>query len=140
MIENLLILRRLKKVVVDKKIVLLELTTAGGKNEHMNLLGRSGKPFLLLMLLCTVCMPGNAQSKSTATQSGLDTLFKPFRLEEVEARLRKMKASPERDYIAGMLANRENNTAKSTQLLVKALPAMRASRPDRAWFRRAGFP
>jgi hypothetical protein len=98
----------------------------------MNLLGRSGKSFLLLILLCTVCMPGNAQSKDTATQSGLDTLLKQFRLEEVEARLRKMKASPERDYIAGMLANRENNTAKSIQLLVKALPAMRASRPDRA--------
>jgi hypothetical protein len=69
--------------------------------------------------------------ENTVVQSGLDRLLKQFRLEEVEATPQD-ESQPERDYIAGMLANRENDTAKFIQLLVKALPAMKTSRPDRA--------
>jgi len=63
---------------------------------------------------------------------GADAEVKQFRFDELEARLRTMQPGPERDYFAGVLANRSGRLAESIGLLKNALPVFRASRPDRA--------
>jgi hypothetical protein len=50
----------------------------------------------------------------------------------MEARLGTIPPGAERDYFAGVLANRAGRVAESIRLLNNALPSIRASRPDRA--------
>ena len=73
-----------------------------------------------------------AQGKSAVTENGPDQELKEFRLDDLEARLPTMEPGPERDYFAGMLANRGGHIPDSIQLLNRVLPSIRTSRPDRA--------
>lgn len=91
-----------------------------------------GKIVLLLAMLFVPLSFSQAQSKKAIPEDGADREWKQFRLEEFEARLRAMGPGTERDYFSGLLANRVGQIAESIQLLNKALPAIRESRPDRA--------
>jgi len=73
-----------------------------------------------------------AQGKSAVTENGPDQELKEFRLDDLEARLPTMEPGPERDYFAGVLANRGGHIPESIQLLNRVLPSIRTSRPDRA--------
>ena len=73
-----------------------------------------------------------AQGKSAVTENGPDQELKEFRLDDLEARLPTMEPGPERDYFAGVLANRGGHIPESVQLLNRVLPSIRTSRPDRA--------
>ena len=92
---------------------------------------RGGAVLLLALLFIPFSVSG-AQRNGDATENGPDLELKEFRLDELEARLRTMQPGPERDYFAGVLANRTGHIAESIQLLSAALPAIRQSRPDRA--------
>ena len=61
-----------------------------------------------------------------------DSQVRDFQFPALEARLKTMPPGPERDYFAGVVANREGRTDESVQLLERALPAIRASEPKRA--------
>jgi hypothetical protein len=54
-----------------------------------------------------------------------------FRVGEVRAELEKMSPGPERDYLAGLLANRRGQVGDSVALLSRALPALRKSEDAR---------
>jgi predicted aspartyl protease len=69
---------------------------------------------------------------STSSSSDLDALIKNFDYTELEDAVATMPESAERDYFAGVLANRSGNLAESIELLTKVLPGLKASRPDRA--------
>ncbi|HXC47576.1 MAG TPA: hypothetical protein VNU20_04735, partial [Candidatus Sulfotelmatobacter sp.] len=88
---------------------------------------------VLLLALLFIPFPGiGAQRNRDATENGPDIELKEFRLDELEARLRTMEPGPERDYFAGVLANRTGHIEESIQLLNGVLPAVRGSRLDRA--------
>jgi predicted aspartyl protease len=87
---------------------------------------------LLLALLSIPVSVSCAQSHPDPTENGPDLELKEFRLDELEARLRTMEPGPERDYFAGVLANRTGHIEESIQLLNGVLPAVRGSRRDRA--------
>jgi hypothetical protein len=70
--------------------------------------------------------------KSTQAAAGPDAELKEFELGKLEARLGKIQPGSERDYFAGMLANRTGRIAESIRLLNGALPALRESNPSRA--------
>jgi predicted aspartyl protease len=90
------------------------------------------KAVLLLTLLFVPVSSSQAQNGRGATEDDPDREWKEFRLDDLEARLRTMEPGAERDYFCGMLANRTGHIGESIQLLSRALPAMRVSRPDRA--------
>ena len=90
----------------------------------------SGRLILLFVFLATSA--SWSQTCQADTESGPDLELKEFRLDELEARLQAMPAGTERDYFAGMVANRTNHTEESIDLLNKAIPALRKARPDRA--------
>ena len=69
--------------------------------------------------------------KSAVPDAGPDLELTEFRLSELEAMLRTMEAGPERDYFAGVLANRTGHIAESIGLLNSVLPTIRLSRSDR---------
>ena len=91
-----------------------------------------GKVALLFASLCIQLSISSAQDKSTVTGDGPDQELKEFRLDGWEARLATMKPGSERDYFAGVLANRVGRILESIQMLTNALPSIRTSRPDRA--------
>ena len=91
-----------------------------------------GKAVLLLALLFVSLSCTRAQGNKATTENGPDREWKEFRIDDLETRLRAMEPGTERDYFSGMLANRTGQIAESIQLLNKALPNIRASRPDRA--------
>jgi predicted aspartyl protease len=64
--------------------------------------------------------------------AGPDLQLQDFRIGELEANLQKMQSGPERDYFAGVLANRTGRIAESVRLLNSALPGLRVSNPGRA--------
>ena len=87
------------------------------------------------MLLCLLhCMSLFAVSpgKGAVATSGPDAEVKEFRLDELEATLRTMNPGPERDYFAGVLANRAGRTKDSIRLLNDALPKIRELQAARA--------
>ena len=88
-------------------------------------------PKALLALLCggVYLIVGG---KDAAAAPGPDAELRDFRLGELEARLNKMPPGSERDYFAGMLANRNGRIAESVRLLNGALPGLRESNPGRA--------
>lgn len=90
------------------------------------------KAVLLCGSLCMQSPLSAAPEKDAVITDGPDVEVKEFRLDELEARLRTIEPGPERDYFAGVLANRAGRTAESIRLLSSALPNIRASRPDRA--------
>src|SRR5580692_9604869 len=73
-----------------------------------------------------------AQGKSAVTENGPDQELKEFRLDDLEARLPTMEPGSERDYFAGVLANRAGRIPESIRLLNGVLPSLRTARPDRA--------
>jgi hypothetical protein len=72
-----------------------------------------------------------AQSKSAVTEDGPDLELKEFRLDDLEARLPTMEPVLEREYFAGVLANRAGRIPESIRLLKSVLPSIRTSHPDR---------
>jgi hypothetical protein len=65
------------------------------------------------------------QGAPTAIQ---DADLADFRLDKLRVELEKMSPGPERDYLAGLLANRRGQVGDSIALLNRALPALRKSR------------
>ena len=89
--------------------------------------------FVLLLAFISLGPPfARAQHKKAAPRDGPDQQLKEFRLKELEATLRAMPPGPDRDYLAGVFANRAGHTAVSIELLTRVLPTLRDSRPDRA--------
>ncbi len=72
------------------------------------------------------------QETATVGSDSLDAAVKEFRLSELEANVQTMQAGPERDYFAGLLANRSGHIDDSILLLNRALPSIRQSQPKRA--------
>ncbi len=64
--------------------------------------------------------------------SGPDDEVKEFRVDELAAHVQAMPPGTERDYFAGILANREGHIEESIRLLSAALPSIRESSPMRA--------
>jgi predicted aspartyl protease len=67
-----------------------------------------------------------------AVEEAPDLELKEFRLGELESRLATMRPGTDRDYFAGMLANRSGQIDKSIELLNKTLPIIRESNRHRA--------
>jgi aspartyl protease len=91
-----------------------------------------GKIVLLLASLCIPLSSSWAHNKRAVSDDGPDLELKEFRLDDLEARLHTIEPGPERDYFAGVLANRENHIGESIRLLTNVLPSIRTARPDRA--------
>lgn len=82
-----------------------------------------------------VCAPRISPQTSTHSpdkDSQFDAELTDFRLTELEAQLKTMPPGAERDYFAGVLANRAAKTEDSIRLLENAMPGIRASRPAQA--------
>jgi predicted aspartyl protease len=75
---------------------------------------------------------GTSTSKNAVAIGGPDAEVKEFRLADLELRLKKMPPGPERDYFAGVLANRTGHIVDSIRLLNSALPTLRESQAARA--------
>jgi aspartyl protease len=89
----------------------------------------------VVLLFASLCIPLSfiwAQGKGAVTEDGPDEELKEFRLDVLEARLATMQPEFERDYFAGMLANRAGRITESIRLLNTVLPGIRTSHPDRA--------
>ena len=91
-----------------------------------------GKVVLLFASLCIQWSCTWAQSKSAVTEDGPDQELKEFRLDDLEARLPTMEPVLEREYFAGVLANRAGRIPESIRLLKSVLSSIRTSQPDRA--------
>jgi predicted aspartyl protease len=92
------------------------------------------KVSLVCMISCPQSSLNAAPVKTAVSTDGPDAEVKEFRLDDLEARLRSMQRGPERDYFAGILANRAGRTAESIRLLNSSLPSIRTSHPERAAF------
>jgi len=86
---------------------------------------------LLFILFCIQPCFSAARSKGNVQDSALDVELKEFQLDDLNARLHTMEAGPERDYFAGVVANRENRITESIRLLSRALPSLRQSNLQR---------
>ena len=91
-----------------------------------------GKVVLLFASLCIPLSFTRAQGKVAVAEDGPDQQLKEFRLGDLEATLATMQPGAERDYFAGVLANRAGRIPESIRLLNSVLPSVRTSRPDRA--------
>jgi hypothetical protein len=88
---------------------------------------------LLCLLICTgMSLPAASPHKNGIVADGLDAAVREFRMDALEAGLRTMQPGPERDYFAGVLANRTGHIEDSIRLLNNALPGIRGSKPARA--------
>ncbi len=67
-----------------------------------------------------------------ANAATLDSYVREFRFTELAALIPGLPASRDRDYFAGVLANREGRAAESIELLEGVLPKVKASSPERA--------
>ena len=87
-------------------------------------------PALLIMLIQPPILL--AQASGTVSDNGPDTQLKEFRIDELADSIDKWPAGADRDYFAGMIANRRNKTALSIRLLQKSLSGEPSLRRDRA--------
>src|SRR3982074_656582 len=71
-----------------------------------------------------------AQSAAPAISPDAD--LADFRLDQMQGELEKMPRGPERDCLAGLLANRRGQVGQSIELLNRALPTLREARDARA--------
>jgi hypothetical protein len=88
------------------------------------------------MLLCLFCtwtpLPAVSPQEKAAVADSPDAEVKEFRLPALESRLQTMQPGSERDYFAGVLANRSGRIDDSILLLNRALPNLRESQAKRA--------
>jgi predicted aspartyl protease len=70
--------------------------------------------------------------QSAAPANSPDADLADFRLDQMQGELEKMPRGPERDCLAGLLANRRGQVGQSIELLNRALPALRETRDVRA--------
>jgi predicted aspartyl protease len=66
-----------------------------------------------------------------AATTAQDADLADFRLDQLQVELGKISPGPERDYLAGLLANRRRRIGDSIALLNRALPALRKSKDAR---------
>jgi predicted aspartyl protease len=66
------------------------------------------------------------------TATDLDTYIKNFDYAQLANAVDAMRPSLDRDYFAGVLANRAGHVDESVELLTKVLPQLESSEPDRA--------
>jgi len=77
----------------------------------------------------------NARPRAAAHTPSLETLdamVKDLRYEDLEASLPSLPTGPERDYFAGILANREGRVDESIQLLQPVIPQIQEEHPAQA--------
>lgn len=86
--------------------------------------------FCVLLFTCAL-LPAQAAIAPGAGTSP-DAEVREFRLGALATTLHGMPPGPERDYFAGVLANREGRIEESIHLLTGSMPALRASQPARA--------
>jgi hypothetical protein len=86
------------------------------------------------MLSFVLMLPAllHPQTQQRLPEGNPDAELADFQFGALAAQVKTMPPGPERDYFAGVLANRTNQTAESIRLLSAALPALRASQPARA--------
>jgi len=88
---------------------------------------------LLCLSLCLhVLMRAASIGGYTITADGPDAEVKEFRLDDLKTTLQAMQPGPERNYFAGVLANRTGHIDDSVRLLNDALPSIRKSSAVRA--------
>jgi hypothetical protein len=75
---------------------------------------------------------GSAPNKTAANTADLDADIRNYDYEQLANALDGMPQSAERDYFAGVLANRTGDVDKSIQLLNKVLPRLESTDPRRA--------
>ena len=92
----------------------------------------TGKVALLFASLCIPLSFTWAQGKVAVAEDGPDQQLKELRLGDLEATLATMQPGSERDYFAGVLANRAGRIPDSIRLLNGVLPSLRTVRADRA--------
>jgi predicted aspartyl protease len=94
-------------------------------------------PATLVALLLS-CQPGSVPNGSSgnpalpASGTDADRYIQDFDYPELARAMSGMPQSPERDYFAGVLANREGRVAQSIALLAKVVPQLEPSNPKRA--------
>jgi len=89
------------------------------------------KHALLFTFLLATQAAAPPQKNAAATDSP-DAEVKEFRMSALESNLQTMQPGPERDFFAGVLANRSGRIDDSILLLSRALPGIRESQPKRA--------
>ena len=99
------------------------------------------RTLLLALVAFSCCVLAQEQpSKATVSPSAhpprqaadRDKYVRDFQFSDLAASLTEMKPSPERDYFAGVLANREGHVDESVSLLEKVVPRIRSPYPTRA--------
>lgn len=86
---------------------------------------------LILLLFCLQATT-LAHSQSTAESNLADFRLANFQLDQLQTDLQKMPPGPNRDYLAGLLANRRGQIPRSVQLLQRALPNLQKAHDPRA--------
>jgi Aspartyl protease len=94
-------------------------------------------PAALVALLLS-CQPGSVPNGLSghpalpASATDADRYIQDFDYPELARAVSAMPQAPERDYFAGVLANREGRVAQSIALLAKVVPQLESSNPKRA--------
>jgi len=87
----------------------------------------------LVLTFCSLtALVASSSAQSVPAASSPETDLADFRLDEVQTKLAQMPAGPERNYIAGLLANHLGQDRRSIDLLKRALPPLLAARDARA--------
>jgi Aspartyl protease len=89
-------------------------------------------PALFCAVVCASLLSPQTPTHPPDKNSPLDAELTDFRLIELEAQLKTMPPGAERDYFAGVLANRAGKNEDSIGLLENALPGIRTSQLARA--------
>jgi Aspartyl protease len=96
------------------------------------LLARGAGLLLLSAALMRPAAPAPATHSARRQYARADAAVREFRMDDLAALVPTLPPGPERDYFAGILANRSNQLVPSLRLLESALPALRGSQPKRA--------
>lgn len=86
---------------------------------------------LFFVVFTQMFLHATQQKQKIATTDDPDTEVKDFRLDELKIQIKAMHAGPERDFFAGVLANRTGHTKDSIRLLNNSLPGIRKTQPAR---------
>jgi len=91
--------------------------------------------FTVLLLATLSFIPAHAaaaQKSAARPSSGPDLFIKDFDYSRLAQAVAAMPPSPDRDYFAGVLANRDGHIDDSIRLLTKVIPQLESSNPARA--------